>query len=147
MIVCALLALKSKEIEVAGEDADVAGAQIGHHLRRVLQRGKRKNGAGALPPSAHFTALKPFSISSLRCCSVSFLLTRAHATRCAIDGMAGRHHLLEDFGIIGGVLADREEDAGGAFLRQRLQNRRRIHRPRTVVERQNHFLVAQEVQF
>ena len=62
------------------------------------------------------------------------------------DGMSGRDHLLEDFRIIGRVLADREEDAGGAFLRQRLQDRGRIDRPRAVVERQHHFLVAQEIE-
>src|ERR1700709_870302 len=37
--------------------------------------GKRKNGAG-LAPSASLIALKPFSISSLTCASLSFLLPR-----------------------------------------------------------------------
>ena len=62
------------------------------------------------------------------------------------DGVAGRQHLLEDFRIIGGVLADRKEDAGGAFFRERLQDRRRIYRPRAVVKGQHHLLVAQEVE-
>ncbi len=60
--------------------------------------------------------------------------------------MTGRHHLPENFGIVGGVLADRKEDAGGAFIRERLQHGGRVHRPRTVVEGQHHFLVAQEVE-
>ncbi len=49
--------------------------------------------------------------------------------------------------MVGGVLADREEDAGGAFFRERLQYRGRVHRPRAVVKGQHHFLVAQEVEF
>ena len=44
------------------------------------------------------------------------------------------------------MLADREEDAGGAFFRERLQHGGRVHRPRAVVEGQHHFLVAQEVE-
>ena len=44
------------------------------------------------------------------------------------------------------MLADGEEDRLGAFLRQNLENGRRVHRPRAVVERQHHFLVAQEIE-
>ena len=48
--------------------------------------------------------------------------------------------------MVGRVLADREEDAGRAFFRQRLQHGGRIDRPWAVVEGQHHFLVAQEVE-
>ncbi len=60
--------------------------------------------------------------------------------------MAGRGNLLQDFRIIGRVLADRKEDTGRAFLRQRLQDRGRIDGPGAIVERQHHFMVAQEIE-
>src|SRR5438874_9007160 len=62
------------------------------------------------------------------------------------DGMAGRGNLLEDFRIIGRVLADRKENAGRAFVRQGLQDGGRIDWPRAVVERQHHFMVAQKIE-
>ena len=79
MIWSGLVDLKSKESRSAGEHRDVARAEIGQRRRYVRAAGKRKNGEGAAP-SAIFTALKPFSISSLACCSVIFLLSR-----CACD--------------------------------------------------------------
>ena len=45
-----------------------------------------------------------------------------------------------------GVLADREEHRLGALVGQRLEHRRRIVRPRAVVEGQHHFVVAQEIE-
>ena len=62
------------------------------------------------------------------------------------DGVAGRGHLLENFRMIGGVLADREEHRLGAFVRQRLEHGRRIDRPRTVIEGQHDFLVGQKIE-
>jgi hypothetical protein len=56
--------LEIERVQIGGEDADIALAEIGDELRRVRQFGKRKNGAGAVP-KASFTALMPFSISSL----------------------------------------------------------------------------------
>ena len=44
------------------------------------------------------------------------------------------------------MFADREEDAGGAFIGQRLQHRRRVVRPGAVIEGQHHLVVAQEVE-
>ena len=61
------------------------------------------------------------------------------------DGVAGRVDLLEDFRMIGGVLADRKKQPFGAFVRQRLQHGRR-GRPRTVVEGQHDFLVGEEIE-
>ena len=55
-------------------------------------------------------------------------------------------NLLQDFRIVGRVLADRKENAGRALVRQRLQHRGRIERPRAVVERQHHFIIAQEIE-
>src|ERR1700729_3962881 len=52
------------------------------------------------------------------------------------DGMAGRGHLLENLGMVARMLADREEQTLGAFVRERLQNRGRVSRPRPVVEGQ-----------
>ena len=61
------------------------------------------------------------------------------------DGVACGGDLLENFRMIGRVLADREEHRLGAFVGQRLQHRRR-GRPRTVVEGQHDLLVGQEVE-
>ena len=55
-------------------------------------------------------------------------------------------NLLEDFRVVGRVLADREEHRRGAFVGQRLQHRRRVARPRAVVEGQHDFLVGQEIE-
>src|SRR3569832_2729223 len=60
------------------------------------------------------------------------------------DCVSGRSHLLEYFGMVGGVLADRKKHSLGAFVRKRLQHRGRIARPRTVVECQHDFLVGKE---
>ena len=61
------------------------------------------------------------------------------------DGVAGGRHLLEDFGLLDRMLADREEDRLGAVRGERGQHRRRIHRPRAVVEGEHDFAGAQEV--
>ena len=60
--------------------------------------------------------------------------------------MACRRNLFENFGKVRRVLADRKENAGRAFLRQRLQDRGRIDRPGAIVERQHHFLVAKKIE-
>lgn len=59
--------------------------------------------------------------------------------------MARGGDLFQDFGMPTGVLADREEHCLGALFSQRLQHRRRVARPRTVVVSQHDFLVAEEV--
>ena len=61
------------------------------------------------------------------------------------DGVAGRGHLLENFGMPAGVLADREEQRLGALVGQRLEHALGVARPRAVVERQHDLVVAQEV--
>jgi hypothetical protein len=62
------------------------------------------------------------------------------------DGVTGRGHLLENFGMVGGMLADRKEHRLGAFISQRLEHGGRIGRPRAVVEGQHDFLVGQKVE-
>ena len=59
--------------------------------------------------------------------------------------MAGGCNLAEDFRIVGGVLADREEDRLDAFVGERLEHRR-SGRPRAVVEGQHDLMIAQEVE-
>ena len=83
--------------------------------------GKRKNGPTGLLPSAMLTAAMPFSISALA--SVRRQL-RQILVRPGVraDGVAGRGHLLEDFGMLAGVLADREEHRLGALVGQRLEH-------------------------
>ena len=44
-----------------------------------------------------------------------------------------------------GVLADRKKYGLGALVCQRLEHRRRVSRPRTVIERQNDFLILEKV--
>lgn len=62
------------------------------------------------------------------------------------DGVALGGDMLENFGIVGGVFADREEDRLGAFVGKGLEDRRRVDRPWAVIKRQHHFLVAQEIE-
>jgi hypothetical protein len=62
------------------------------------------------------------------------------------DAIAGRRHLFENFGMVGRVLADREEHRLGAFIRERFEHGGRVYRPGTVVEGQHDFLVRQEVE-
>ena len=103
--------------------------------------------ATAKSPKAHLTALKPFSISSLRWSSRQLLVVQIGVRPgMRADGMTCGGNLLENFGIIGRVLADRKENAGRAFLCQRLQDRGRVDRPRTIIEGQHHFMVAQEIE-
>jgi hypothetical protein len=61
------------------------------------------------------------------------------------DGVTGGRNLLEDFRMIHGVLADREEQSLGAFVGKRLEHRGR-GRPWAIVEGQHHFLVGQEIE-
>ena len=146
-MVCALRALKSNELRSQEKIADVAAAEIGHHLGRMLQRREaeeRRRRLAAEGPLHRAEAFFDFILALL----LGQLLVDERRVRPGVrsDRMTGRHHLLEDFGIVGGVLADREEDAGGAFIRERLQHGGRVHRPWAVVEGQHHFLVAQEVE-
>ena len=86
-----------------------------------------------------------FSISALA--SSGCLAARQIVVRPGVraDGVAGRRDLTENFRIVGGVLADREEDRLDAFGGERLEHRRR-GRPRAVVEGQHDLVVAQEVE-
>ena len=106
--------------------------------------GKRKNGAHRLVAErdAHRRdALLDFGLG----------LVRRHLRQVLVrpgvraDGVAGRRHLLQDFGMPAGMLADREEQRLGALVGQRLEHGRRVARPRAVVEGQHDFFVAQEV--
>ena len=147
MTACGVTRLEVERVEVAGEHRDVAVAEIGDHFRRVLQRReaeeRRRRDAAERPLHRAETLLDLFLALVF-----GQLLVGQRRMRPGVgaDGMAGRVNLLDDFRIVGGVLADREEDAGGAFVRQRLQHRGRIQRPRAVVEGQHHFLVAQEIE-
>ena len=60
------------------------------------------------------------------------------------DRVTGGGDLLQDFRVIGRVLADDEEGGLHALIGERLQHGRR-GRPRAVVEGEQHFVVAQEV--
>src|SRR3954451_4310846 len=62
------------------------------------------------------------------------------------DGMPGSRNLLQDFGIVGRVFADRKENAGRTFVRECLQDRGGVDRPRSIVKGQHDFMVAQEIQ-
>src|SRR6267154_1615610 len=74
MTAWALRALKSNESRSQENIAMLRSPRYVTISGGCCRAGKRKNGDGETPPSAHFTALKPFSISSLRWSSVNFLL-------------------------------------------------------------------------
>src|SRR6476659_1646901 len=61
------------------------------------------------------------------------------------DSVSSCRHLFHDFWMPASMLADREEHGFGALVGQRLEYSRRMTRPRTVVESQHNFVVAQEV--
>ena len=63
----------------------------------------------------------------------------------AADRHAGLSHHLGNFRMPGGVLADLEEGRLEALIGQRLDDGRRIARPRPVVEGQNDFVLVQEI--
>ena len=52
----------------------------------------------------------------------------------AADGVAGRDHLMEDFRVIGRVLADREEGRPQALIGERFEHRLGVVEPGSVVE-------------
>src|ERR1700751_4461009 len=62
------------------------------------------------------------------------------------DRMAGSDVLLEDFRVIGDVLADREEGRPQALVAERLEDGRSGVEPWAVVEGEHPLMVAQEVQ-
>ena len=61
------------------------------------------------------------------------------------DGVPCRGHLLEDFGMPHGVLADGEEQGLGALRRERLEDCGGVAGPRAVVEGQHHLVLAQKI--
>src|SRR6266545_5101719 len=63
----------------------------------------------------------------------------------AADRVACGCYLLEDARLIGGVLADREEDRLGAMCRERGEHSRSIPWPGAIVEGQHDLALAQEV--
>ena len=64
-------------------------------------------------------------------CSVIFLPFRLTCDQvCVPTVWPCGQHLAQDLRMIGGVLADREEQALGAFVGERLQHRGRVVRPR-----------------
>ena len=144
---CGVARLEVEGVEVAGEHRDVAGAEIGHHFRRMLQRREAEERRGRNAAKRPFHRAEAF-FDLFLALVFGQLLVGQGGVRPGVrsDGVAGRENLLEDFRIVGRVLADRKENAGRAFVRQRLQHRGRIDRPRAVVERQHHFMVAQEIE-
>ena len=86
----------------------------------------------------------PFSISSLP--SSTDLASRFWWHQVWLPtAWPARGHLLEDAGLVGGMLADREEDRPRAVRRERGEDRHRALRPRAVVEGEHDFAGAQEV--
>ena len=86
----------------------------------------------------------PFSISSLAS-SNDFFERSWCAPGVAADGVTCGRDLLEDAGLVGGVLADREEDRLGAVRRHGVHHGHGALRPRTVIEGQHDFARTQEV--
>ena len=143
---CGVARLEIEGVEVAGEHRDVSGAEIGHHLRRVLQRreAEERRGRSAQGPLHRAETFLDFFLALV---FGQFLVGEGRVRPgMRSDGVTGRGNLFQDLRIVGRVLADRKENAGRALVRQRLQYRGRIDRPGAVVKRQHHFLVAQEIE-
>ena len=137
--------LEVEGIDVGREHRDVARAEIVQRSLGVLQPGEaeERRGCGA---DRHLDRAKTL-LDLFLDLRFGQLLAVEMRVRPGVgaDGVAGGGNLLEDFRMIGRVLADREEHRLGAFLGQRLQHRRR-GRPRAVVEGQHDFLLGQEVE-
>ncbi len=139
-----LVNLEIERVHVGGEDADIARAEIGDHLRRMPQRreaeewrDRRVAERDAHRGDTFFDFCFGFVSRQLR-----QILVRPGV---GADGVAGLDHFLQDIGTIAGVFADREEQRLGALVAQRLEHTLGIARPRTVVESQHDFFFAQEV--
>src|SRR6516225_1857710 len=61
------------------------------------------------------------------------------------DRHSGGSELFSQIGPPRRVFADLEECRLGAVVLQRLEHHRRVSRPGTIVEGQNHFLITQEI--
>ena len=119
-------------------------AEIFHHFRRMPERREaeeRRDRLVAERDAHRRDALFDFVLGLL----VGQLRQVLVRPGVRADGVAGRDDLLEDLGMIAGMLADREEHRLGALVGQRLEHALGVARPRAVVEGQHDFLVAQEV--
>src|SRR3974377_653594 len=61
------------------------------------------------------------------------------------DRVPCRGHLLKNFRMPHGVLANGEEQRLGTLVRERFKNRRSVAGPRAVVECQHHLVFAQKI--
>ncbi|MEY9121603.1 hypothetical protein ABIA09_001165 [Bradyrhizobium yuanmingense] len=142
-----LEAFEVERVDVAGEARDIAVAEIGDHLGRMLQRREAEERRGRDAAERPLHRCKAFLDLVLALRFVELLVVQVGVRPgVGADGVAGCVDLLEDLRLVGRVLADDEEDSGGAFVRECLQHRGRVARPGAVVEGQHDLLVAQEVE-
>ena len=137
--------LKSLESTSHGKHRDVARGEIAQRRLGVPERGKAEERRGRRP-DRHLHGAKTLLdlFPDLR---LGQLLAVEMGVRPGMraDGVAGGEDLAENFRMIGRVLADREEQPLGAFVRQRLEHGGR-GRPWAVVEGQHDLLVGQEIE-
>jgi hypothetical protein len=139
--------LEIERVDVGRKDRDVARAQVSHQIRRLLQIGKTEERCGRSPDCHVHRAHAHLDL----------LLGEFDVFGIGVPGqvlmrpgvIADRHSGRGDFaGYIGppsGVFADLKEGRFDAIVLERLQNHRRVFRPRAVVEGEHDFFVAQEV--
>ena len=101
--------LEVERVEIAGEHRDIPGAEIGHHFRRMLQRREAEEWRGRNAAQRPFHGAEAF-FDLVLALLFGQLLVGQRRMRPGVrpDGVAGRQNLLQDFRIVGGVLADRE---------------------------------------
>ena len=143
-----LVQLEVAQVDIGREDCDIALAEIGNGLRRMLQVREAEERRD-LPAfrghvhraDAHLDFL--FGLFDILGVGVPGQILVRPGMRP--DRHAGIDHLPGDLGMPSRVLADFEEGRLQTFVSQRLEHGRRVARPGTVVEGQNDFLVTKEV--
>ena len=142
-----LLDLEIPGIDVGGEARDVPLAQVSEHLGRMTQvrETEERRDRGARHHAYRACALFDFVLGGFRAAFFHRRLQVCMRPGVAADGVAGREHLLQDFRVIGGVLADRKEGRPEALVGKRLEHRLGVVEPGAVVEGEHDLVVAQEI--
>jgi len=135
--------LKSNEFEIGGEHADVALAEIFDRLRRMLERREAEEGGdrlGAERDAHRGDALFDFSLGFVRR-HPRQVLVRPGVRADGVTGGGPTCFMIS--GCQPACLPIGKNIALGALFGQRLEYRRGVYRPRAIVEREDHFVVAQ----
>src|SRR5262249_26853756 len=136
--------LEIERVHVGGENADIAFAEIFDQFGRVSQSRAAEERTNRLITKSNAdggNAVLDFVLALL-------LVQLRHIFMRALvraDGMAGSSDLFHDLRVPTRMLADRKEKRLGALVGQGLEYGRCMSGPRAVVERQDDFMVTQEI--